>query len=48
MTGAASPRFGVWANVHGTMASPSHPDAPVDASWGRIRDRVRAGLAVAR
>ena len=30
------PRFGVWANVHGTMAALGHPDDPVDASWPRI------------
>ncbi|MCB8878502.1 LLM class flavin-dependent oxidoreductase [Acidisoma silvae] len=33
-------RFGVWANVHGTLASLSHPDDPVDASWPRVRDQV--------
>ncbi|WP_395310936.1 LLM class flavin-dependent oxidoreductase [Mycobacterium sp. AMU20-3851] len=36
----ARPRFGVWANVHGTMAALGHPDDPVDASWKRVRDQV--------
>jgi len=36
----ARPRFGVWANVHGTMAALGHPDDPVDASWARVRDQV--------
>ncbi|MBO9534249.1 MAG: LLM class flavin-dependent oxidoreductase [Solirubrobacteraceae bacterium] len=36
----SGPRFGVWANVHGTMASPSHPDDPMDASWVRVRDQI--------
>ncbi|KGI68967.1 LLM class flavin-dependent oxidoreductase [Mycolicibacterium rufum] len=34
------PRFGVWANVHGTMAALCHPDDPVDASWRRVRDQI--------
>lgn len=34
------PRFGVWANVHGTMAALGHPADPVDASWRRVRDQV--------
>lgn len=34
------PRFGVWANVHGTMAALNHPDDPVDASWSRVRDQI--------
>ena len=34
------PRFGVWANVHGTMAARAHPDDPIDASWRRVRDQV--------
>lgn len=34
------PRFGVWANVHGTMAALGHPDDPVDASWPRVRDQI--------
>ncbi|OBB70705.1 MULTISPECIES: LLM class flavin-dependent oxidoreductase [Mycolicibacterium] len=34
------PRFGVWANVHGTMAALSHPDDPVNASWSRVRDQI--------
>ena len=33
-------RFGVWANVHGTMAAMRHPEDPVDASWRRVRDQV--------
>lgn len=36
----ASIRFGIWANVHGTFASLSHPDDPVDASWKRVREQV--------
>lgn len=35
-----TPRFGIWANVHGTMAALTHPDDPVDASWRRVRDQV--------
>ncbi len=35
-----SPRYGVWANIHGTFASLSHPDDPVDASWERVRDQI--------
>lgn len=35
-----SPRFGIWANVHGTFASLSHPEEPVDASWRRVREQV--------
>lgn len=35
-----TPRFGVWANVHGTMAALGHPDDPVDASWRRVRDQI--------
>ncbi len=34
------PRFGVWANVHGTMAALGHPGDPVDASWRRVRDQI--------
>ncbi|WP_083453162.1 LLM class flavin-dependent oxidoreductase [Mycolicibacterium goodii] len=34
------PRFGVWANVHGTMAAMTHPEDPVDASWPRVRDQI--------
>jgi alkanesulfonate monooxygenase len=34
------PRFGVWANVHGTFASMSHPGDSVDASWRRVRDQI--------
>ncbi|MGU3499712.1 LLM class flavin-dependent oxidoreductase [Mycobacterium sp. C31M] len=34
------PRFGVWANVHGTMAALGHPEDPVDASWPRVRDQI--------
>ena len=37
---APSPRYGVWANIHGTFASLSHPDDPVNASWERVRDQV--------
>jgi alkanesulfonate monooxygenase len=37
---STAPRFGVWANVHGTMAALGHPDDPVDASWARVRDQV--------
>jgi alkanesulfonate monooxygenase len=36
----SNPRFGIWANVHGTMAALTHPDDPVDASWRRVRDQV--------
>lgn len=35
-----TPRFGVWANVHGTMAALGHPNDPVDASWRRVRDQI--------
>lgn len=35
-----TPRFGVWANVHGTMAALGHPYDPVDASWRRVRDQI--------
>jgi alkanesulfonate monooxygenase len=35
-----SPRFGVWANIHGTMAALSHPDDPVDASWKRVCNQI--------
>ena len=34
------PRFGIWANIHGTMASMSHPGDPVDASWTRVREQI--------
>jgi alkanesulfonate monooxygenase len=34
------PRFGVWANIHGSFASLSHPQDPVDASWRRVRDQI--------
>ncbi|WP_197381690.1 LLM class flavin-dependent oxidoreductase [Mycolicibacterium mengxianglii] len=37
---AGRPRFGVWANVHGTMAALGHPEDPVDASWARVRDQI--------
>lgn len=33
-------RFGVWANVHGTFASLSHPEEKVDASWQRVREQI--------
>ncbi|ORM65339.1 alkanesulfonate monooxygenase [Pantoea rodasii] len=35
-----SPRFGIWANVHGTFASLSHPEEKVDASWQRVRAQI--------
>lgn len=33
----ASPRFGVWALVHGSRAALQDPDEPYDASWDRNR-----------
>ncbi len=33
-------RLGIWANVHGTFASLSHPEEKVDASWQRVREQV--------
>jgi alkanesulfonate monooxygenase len=36
----SSPRFGVWANIHGTFGALSHPNDPVDASWKRVRDQI--------
>ncbi|MGE2733185.1 LLM class flavin-dependent oxidoreductase [Mycolicibacterium vaccae] len=37
---STAPKFGVWANVHGTMAALGHPEDPVDASWSRVRDQI--------
>ena len=34
------PRFGVWANIHGTFGALSHPNDPVDSSWRRVRDQI--------
>ncbi|MGY2047878.1 LLM class flavin-dependent oxidoreductase [Methylobacterium sp. JK268] len=35
-----SPRFGVWAPVHGSRAAHNDPDEPDDASWERNRALV--------
>src|ERR1700687_6058875 len=35
-----SPRFGIWAVVHGSRAAYQDPDEPYDASWERNRDLV--------
>ncbi|KQP70847.1 LLM class flavin-dependent oxidoreductase [Methylobacterium sp. Leaf112] len=37
---AASPRFGVWAPVHGSRAAHHDPEEPDDASWARTRALV--------
>ncbi len=37
---AHSPRYGVWANIHGSFAALCHPEDPVDASWERVRDQI--------
>ncbi|WP_027583370.1 LLM class flavin-dependent oxidoreductase [Bradyrhizobium sp. Ai1a-2] len=39
---ATSPRFGIWAVVHGSRGAYQHPDEPYDASWERNRDLVLA------
>jgi alkanesulfonate monooxygenase len=35
-----SPRFGIWALVHGSRAALQDPDEPYDASWSRNRELV--------
>ena len=37
---ANSPRFGVWALVHGSRAALQDPDEPYDASWARNKALV--------
>jgi len=37
---AESPRFGIWAAVHGSRAAHHDPDEPDDASWERNRALV--------
>jgi len=39
---ATSPRFGIWAVVHGSRGAYQDPDEPYDASWERNRDLVLA------
>ena len=39
---ARSPRFGIWAVVHGSRGAYQDPDEPYDASWERNRDLVLA------
>jgi len=37
---SSTPRFGIWALVHGSRAALQDPDEPYDASWSRNRDLV--------
>ncbi len=37
---ASTPRFGIWAAVHGSRAAHNDPDEPDDASWARNRALV--------
>jgi len=39
---ATSPRFGIWAVVHGSRGAYQDPDEPYNASWERNRDLVLA------
>jgi alkanesulfonate monooxygenase len=39
---ATSPRFGIWAVVHGSRGAYQDPDEPYDASWERNRDLILA------
>jgi hypothetical protein len=41
-----SPRFGIWALVHGSRAALQDPDEPYDASWVRNRALVQAAEAL--
>jgi len=38
----SSPRFGIWALVHGSRGAYQDPEEPYDASWERNRDLVLA------
>ena len=38
----SSPRFGIWALVHGSRGAYQDPDEPYNASWERNRDLVLA------
>src|SRR5579871_6114099 len=38
----STPRFGIWALVHGSRGAYQDPDEPYDASWERNRDLVLA------
>jgi alkanesulfonate monooxygenase len=38
---AATPRFGVWAIVHGGWATDRHPQDPLDPSWARNRRAIQ-------
>jgi alkanesulfonate monooxygenase len=40
LTSLASPRFGIWALVHGSRAAYQDPEEPYDASWERNRALV--------
>lgn len=37
---SSTPRFGIWALVHGSRAALQDPDEPYDASWSRNRELV--------
>src|SRR5476649_420431 len=37
---SSTPRFGIWALVHGSRAALQDPDEPYDASWSRNRDLI--------
>jgi alkanesulfonate monooxygenase len=39
---SSSPRFGIWALVHGSRGAYQDPDEPYDASWERNRSLVLA------
>lgn len=43
---ASSPRFGIWAVVHGSRGAYQDPDEPYNASWERNRDLVLAAEAL--
>lgn len=37
---SSTPRFGIWALVHGSRAALQDPDEPYDASWSRNRELI--------